>query len=234
MLVSDDSLFHFLGLAVEDFSSFLEDNYGGTPTLVAVYEDAAPHYVIGTSTGSDAAGLYLSTDHSVPCNGNNGYLLGDCDTLRVPMRDLSGSPLDAVLVATFEKHAAAGYPTQLLPIKTSGLEGVESRVYITQSTLFELGGVNIKWRIVIASPGAQSEGDAITVGSVLFGVVIAIAALGFVSCLALFVACYRKRRERQIAFTDWRFTCAFLIGCALLNVSSFFLLGPNTGMCWIV
>ena len=201
------------------------DNYKDTSTLIAIYEDAPPHYLIGVSTGSDAVGMYLTSNSSIPC-GEDVFDDTPCTTSRVPITDLSSSPLDDVLVATFQRHSAAGYPQELLSVKPS--DDVDSDVYISQSALYVRQIANIKWRILITSPGTQSTNDTIQKGSELFGAIITVAVVGFCGCTFFFVMFYRKRNERAVIYADWRFTCAFIFGCALLNASSLTLLGPNT------
>jgi uncharacterized membrane protein len=168
----------------------------------------------------------LTSDNTIPCD-DDARQTEECDTSRIPITDLAGvSPLNDLLLAAFETHLAAGYPEELLTVKAS--DDIDAEVYVSQSTYFGKEGANISWRIIIASPGAESTTDAITKGNSLFGPVCAIAALGFSSCAFFFFLFYKKRHERQVIYADWRFTCAFILGSALLNGSSFTLLGENT------
>ena len=44
-----------LDYKLKDIASFLTDNYQDTDTIVAIVEEAAPNYVIASSTGSSGA-----------------------------------------------------------------------------------------------------------------------------------------------------------------------------------
>jgi hypothetical protein len=142
------------------------------------------------------------------------------------MADLIGHPMDRILVRAYERHEAAGYPQELLSVKAS--DNVDSDLFISQSTLYEQSGAQLKWRVIITSPGQQSDADAITRENQLFPAICVIGGLGFAICTLLFVGFYQKRTEKAVVYADWRFTCAFIFGCALLNGSTFTLLGENT------
>lgn len=78
------------------------------------------------------------------------------------------------------------------------------------------------------TPVETDEADQIVRGSSLFGALIALAGLGFVVCTTLGGLLMQKRTEREVVFGDWRFTSAFVGGCALLNASCLSFLGGNT------
>ena len=52
--------------------------------------------------------------------------------------------------------------------------------------------------------------------------------MGFGTCIAFAIIFYSRRRHRTILHADWRFTCVFIAGCALLNLFILTLLGYNT------
>lgn len=137
----------------------------------------------------------------------------------------------------FLAHMNAGYPNELLPVNSSSESGwlnsnvdsTASGFYISRSALYEeIEGEEPRWRILVASPGEVSDTDTILPGMPTFAAVLGISAAGFVICSAFVAVIYSKRSERMIVFSDWRFTCAFIAGCALLNLSTMTLVGPNT------
>jgi hypothetical protein len=174
--------------------------------------------------GSDATKNVLTSNETQLCPEN--FPVEECTAVRVEMAELSGHEMDSILVRAFKAQQKSGYPQELVNVKAS--DQVDSKLYTTQSTLYERSGANLKWRVIVISPAEESTLDSITLGNTLFGVVCIIGGLGVVICLALFVAFYWKRMERAVIYADWRFTCAFILGCAILNLSTFTLLGPNT------
>lgn len=87
---------------------------------------------------------------------------------------------------------------------------------------------NLEWYVFVINPMTTSTSDSVMSGTSMFYVVIFIATLGFITCTYLFIAFYKRRKEKAMINADWRFTSAFIIGCANLNLSSYTLLGANT------
>ena len=228
MFVGTTHTLVFLPCSVQDIAQFLIDNYGNTSTAVVIYEADEPYYLIGTSTGSDSVTKVLTADMSKPCpvqSGNNA----PCTPIRIPIQNLTGHPMDAILVRAYYRQSQAGYPEGLLSVKAS--DSLASAIYVSQTVLYEQqAGSNLKWRVLIVSPGEKSTTDSITRGSnvTLFSAVCVIAAIGLLVCFGFFLYFYGKRTEAAVIHADWRFTCAFILGCSVLNGSSFALLGPNT------
>jgi len=209
----------------EDISAFLIDSYGGTDTMVAIYEDKDPNYIIALSTGTAANSLVLTEDPTTPCPVDSGTDV-PCDPVRVQMADLTGNEQDDVLAKAYEKHLEAGYPKELITVRSSS--AVDADIYLSQSALYEQFGANLRWRVVIASPGERSESDAILKGHPLFPTMLVIGVVGFVICMVFFAIFYRKRHKRAVLYSDYRFTGAFLLGCAVFNCATLTLVGPNT------
>ena len=44
----------------------------------------------------------------------------------------------------------------------------------------------------------------------------------------MFILLFQRRKDRIVIYGDWRFTSAFICGCAKLNLSTLLLIGPNT------
>jgi len=209
----------------EDITEFLVESYGGASTYVAIFEDKEPNYIIALSTGTLANTLALSDDPSKPCHVDSGNDI-PCDPIRIEMAKLSGTPNDDVLFKSYQKHKDAEYPKELITVGAS--EGVDGDVYLSQSSLYEQLDANLRWRIVVASPGDRSDSDAIMPGDALFNVLIAVSILGVALCIVLFTIFYSKRKKRAVLYSDYRFTCAFIGGCALFNCSTLTLIGPNS------
>jgi hypothetical protein len=145
--------------------------------------------------------------------------------------------MDVVQSRAFAKHEALNYTQELLSVNgpSSPGRGGGGDLYITQSTLFEQEGAHgLKWRVLITSPAKRSSSDAITVENSpsFVAAICIIAGLGFALCAFFAYIFFSKRTERAVIMADWRFTCAFILGCALLNVATFTFLGRNTdAMC---
>ena len=209
-----------------DIGRFLQEEYLDSSTIVVVFEEEEPNYIVASSTGRNSATKVLAADESKPCPDSGSSDTSICAVAREQMSGLSGSPDDDLLVKAYKEQLAQGYPRDLLTFKLDD-DNVEDDLYIMQSTKYRPGG-DLKWIILVISPSGKASADAITTENSLFGLVCVVASLGFLLCLAMFTQLYRKRQERAIILADWRFTLAFLLGCALLNISSFTLLGENT------
>ena len=214
-----------------DIGRFLQEEYLDSSTIVVVFEEDEPNYIVASSTGRKSATKVLTADESKPCSDSgSSNTTSICAVVREQMSGLSGFPDDDLLVKAYEEQLAQGYPRDLLTVKLDDHD-VEDDLYIMQSTKYRPGG-DLKWIILVISPAGKSTSNAMTTENSLFGLVCVVASLGFLLCLAMFTQLYRKRQERAIILADWRFTLAFLLGCALLNISSFTLLGENTeGLC---
>ena len=211
-------------LSVEDITSFLIESYGNTDSAILIYEVAEPHYVISASTGSPSSKYMLSEDLSKPCPVDSGERTG-CEPVRIAVQDFgSRYPMDTVLVKAAELLGEKNYPQELLVVKVSN----DMPIYVSQSTVYTQEGTELSWRVVVVEPGVESTTSALTLGNPYFIVVIVIAGLGCIICFWFVMAIYRRRSEKAIVYSDWRFTCAFIAGCIFFNSSSFTLLGENT------
>ena len=204
-------------------------SYGSSDIVVAIYEDNPPHYIIALSTGTSGQKLVLSAENSQPCPVESGTATGaPCEPQRIPFADLEGTTLDDTVIGkAFERHQQAGYPKELIKIKQE-TSGGRLKFYLTQSSLYEQPGANLRWRILDAIPSGRSASDSIEKGDALFPALIVVALFGFAICLGFAAVFFRKRKERAVILADWRFACAFVLGCALFNTSTLTLLGPNT------
>lgn len=222
----------------DEITNFLVTEWGGmdvTDISVAVYEDKEPYYIIGLSTGAPASQLVLSADDPTqPCPDEAGTLNSSCEPLRVKMSELRGSTEENVQRMAFEAHLFRNYPEGDLITVRSGCASMtdDCGIFLSQSALYEQPGANLRWRVIVSSPSTMTTTDSLLQGDPLFGTVLAIGTLGIAMCCGFFGIFYSKRNERAVIFADWRFTCLFILGCALFNGSSLALVGPNTdGLC---
>mmetsp|Transcript_13953 Transcript_13953/g.40821 ORF Transcript_13953/g.40821 Transcript_13953/m.40821 type:complete len:248 (-) Transcript_13953:642-1385(-) len=144
------------------------------------------------------------------------------------MSDLatSGNHMDRILAISLGMHKEASYPKDLVTVRET--MNIGSGVFLSQSVAYEQPDANLRWRVIVTSPGERSSSDSIELGHPLFGAIITIGAAGILACICLFFVFYRKRTEKIIMYADWRFTSAFILGCSLFNGSTFTLVGPNT------
>lgn len=215
----------------EDITKFLVEGYKDSKTMIVVFEESEPNYIVASSTGRKAASKVLKDDPKQPCPDDSDGGIA-CIVVRDTMNNLKGYSMDALLVRAFNLQNDNDYPRELLTVnglKSDGEDGedIEEQLYIVQSSYYRPGG-DLNWIILVISPAGEGTADSITKDNPLFGLVCVVAGLGFCLCLAMFYLFYRQRHERAVILADWRFTSAFLLGCALLNISSFTLLGENT------
>ena len=221
----------FKGVLAVDYSlgqiaDFLREQYAGTDISVLVVEAKGPNYVIAASTGSPAAILVSNEDESQPCpSEENQDTL--CTVVRVPIDELNGVPADAILQRAFDAQDSAGWPkSELVSVKVS--DDPLSAVYVSQSETFEQENANLQWRVIVVMPTDRSTNDAVVRGDSVFVIICLLGGLGFFLCFMMFLFFFGKRENRAVIHADWRFTCAFILGCATLNLSTFTLLGENT------
>lgn len=217
----------------EDVNRFLVDSYGEgaatqqenyDETYVVIFEAAEPNFMVASSTGRSVASKVLEEDENVPCPDDADDTIG-CVVKRISMGDLAGKQYDDILQMSYAKQSEQNFPRALVSVKLSDDTGSEA--YASQSSFYSSGD-DLEWVILVISPITKDTSDALDKSEGLFGVVCVIASLGFVLCLAMFVSFFLKRKSRAIILADWRFTSAFLMGCALLNISSFTFLGEAT------
>lgn len=216
----------------EDINRFLVDSYGEgattqenyEETYVVIFEAAEPNFLVASSTGRSAASKVLEEDEDTPCPDDADDSIG-CVVKRVSMNELTGRQFDEILRKSYEKQREEIFPRDLVSVRLSDDPG--SDAYASQSSFYSSGD-DLEWIILVISPVEKATSDSLDKSEGLFGVVCVIASLGFVLCLAMFISFFLKRKSRAIILADWRFTSAFLMGCALLNISSFTFLGEAT------
>ena len=104
--------------------------------------------------------------------------------------------------------------------------------HVSRSVRFTQPNTDLEWIVVVTSPMVRSESDAAQPGDIIFVSLILVASVGVICCSTLLALWYSRRKERSVMYGDYKFTSAFIIGCILVNLSSFTLVGENTdGMC---
>jgi len=214
-----------LDFTLEGIASFLTENYSGADTIVAVVEEAEPNYIVATSTGSTGVKRVLVDDVSQPCpemDEDRAAIL--CTALRIPVSQMNQNAMDKAVAKSYEAQERNNFPkSELIPARIDDMNAI----YASQTTAFAPED-GIRWRIMILSPVESHEDDAIMPGDENFAFLIAPCAIGFIVCSILLFLFMQKRTEKEIIVSDWRFTGVFLLGCALLNLACFSMIGPNT------
>jgi hypothetical protein len=105
---------------------------------------------------------------------------------------------------------------------------IDAAVYVVQAQPYRLAGSeSMLWVVLVLLPMPISSTETSTVGDLSFVVIIFLGCFGFLACGVLLSKFYYHRHEKAIIQSDWRFTCSFLLGCTMMNLSTFTLLGPN-------
>ena len=230
---NDDDQKIFQGILAVDYqldaiSQFLIDAYQNTDTLVAIFEDQAPNYVVGVSTGSSTTQKVLASDPTRPCPTTSSSEQ-ECEVVRISLSKLQETDADVVFQNAFLALRDAGFPDDsFISVKVDEGSAASDGYYSAISIVYEHPNANLKWRIVVANPVDRNASNTITKGQPLFVPMCLVAGLGFAACIGLFAVFYRRRGERAVIYSDVRFTCAFILGCALLNLATFTFLGENT------
>ncbi|KAL7473608.1 hypothetical protein ACHAXS_014068 [Conticribra weissflogii] len=230
--VDDEGRVVFAGVVAVDFtlseiSSFLIENYKEGGYIVAIVEEAEPNYIIATSTGSTSLKSVLIDDQSQPCPFVKGHKTVDiCTTVKIPVNEMDQSPMDQIISKSFGEQKKHSFPEyQLLPVNTG--EDDLGTVYASQTRRFtDYGGID--WRIIIMSPVPVEGEDTILPGDGMFLFLLVPSIVGFIVCSLLLFLFMKHRSKKEIIACDWRFTGAFILGCALFNLSNLALMGPNT------
>lgn len=226
---------------LEEISQYLVDQYGSSSNIhVVIVEDTEPNHVLASSSGSQTTFWLLKGNSSQPCPYQGTQARHLCETVRVSISELDEHPNDSILKGAFFAQKEAGWPLEQLvgitddhiAVSTNSSNAITSNMmvvdqaYVSQSALFSpQPDANLQWRLIVATPVDRIFYDAALPGESTFSVILAIGMLGVVLCFGIFVLFFAKRSKPEIKCADWRFTCAFLVGCSLLNLSTLTLLG---------
>ena len=214
-----------LGLAEGETDAYVYSSSSGATVLIV--EDEAPHYIVGSSTGSKAAKKVRIDEEKINCEDEeifNGEV--ECKTVRSTPEDYAqntSKELDRIMAFAFAAQMEAGFPKKLVvsenPNESKSDTG--SEFYVSQSLIYEQSeGENLKWRIIVAMPVGVATNDELYYGDPMFVVVIVVGVTGCISCLVLFYCYFKRRKRTEVRMSDWRFTSAFILGCAVLNLTT--------------
>lgn len=163
-----------------DIANFLVEAYNKSDTNVILYEDAEPHYIIAASSGATAAKQVLKHHNSLPCPFDavrqSALANSHCQSVRVPMDGLEGNDKDRIFRLAYSSLKAQGFPKDQL-IRVHDPNGPVA--YAARSQIYEQPNANMRWQLVIVVPIERSQHDSTLPGDALFGVVCALAGLGF-------------------------------------------------------
>eukprot|EP00531_Pseudo-nitzschia_arenysensis_P000557 CAMPEP_0116141262 /NCGR_PEP_ID=MMETSP0329-20121206/14287_1 /TAXON_ID=697910 /ORGANISM="Pseudo-nitzschia arenysensis, Strain B593" /LENGTH=1057 /DNA_ID=CAMNT_0003636431 /DNA_START=252 /DNA_END=3425 /DNA_ORIENTATION=- len=222
-----------MGLIEErENDSLLYSSSSGATVLIV--EDDDHNYIIGSSTGSKAAKKVRVDDESINCEDEeifSGEV--ECKTVRATPGDYAqnyDAPLDRIMAFAFEEQKKAGFPKELVvsenPNKIHSND-TAADFYVSQSLDYEQSeGENLKWKIIVAMPVPVASNDELYYGDPIFVVVLAVGVTGCAACLTLFYYYFKRRKRTEVRMSDWRFTSAFILGCAVLNLTTLTYFGP--------
>lgn len=217
-----------------DISNFLIESYKDTETTVAIFERDEPHYIVAASTGSSGVKKVLKIDGVTRCPPDASSDV--CQAVRAAASEIQEMDADSIIRASFSSQQALGFPQDELVSSTpAGFDQIYASQVMSYSTSTgSLGVTELNWKIMIMQPVTTEDSDTIMMGDSQFGILITVASVGAFICIVLIGLLFTKRRKREVIVTDWRFLSAFLLSCALLNLSCITFLGPNTDeMCLI-
>ena len=214
-------------MVLEDISDFLVSAFGQTEYIVGIFEDREPHLMIGVNTGTRLVGDFLIEDESQKCSVEQ-VANGECTLIHLTIEGFVSTEQDMILLKAHEEFQKIGYDEDKVVTLKIADEKEGFRAYLATFLVYEKVGANLKWRIMVVVPLQRSTEDSITAGEGLFSIICIIGVLGLVCCSSLSALLYRNRKEEAVQFADFYFTNAFIVGCAILNLSTLTLLGENT------
>ena len=212
-----------------EISDFLTSQYNNTETMVMVVEKVEPNFIVAASTGKDPSKLVFRANESLACTLTDVEDINrECHRVRIRVQEMakSDSDLDKIFALAFEAQRAASFPSSEKYVKITVSDQVGGRGYTSQGGFFSTQ--NIEWHVIVIFPLSRDPSDSAGAGSAAFAIAIVLGVAGFVVTSLLGMIFYSHRRERAVINSDWRLTCLYLAGCALLNLSSLTMVGENT------
>lgn len=204
-------------------NEYLANNYPQNEgILVAIVETESPNYVKSSSTRSSNVKKVLKGDHTQPCPIDSISDNDDiCEAMQIPIYEFSETHDDRALSKAHSNQAKAGFPmNDLVYVNVDGIAYASFTHLIT-----DIDG--LAWRILIMSPLQAESEDMIEIGDPALTLVLVPAILGAIICSTFFALLIKNRRERDVAYCDWRFTAAFIFSCILLNLACISFIGKN-------
>ena len=206
-------------LALDDISSMLQNITKNNIYTYGICEDRPPHRMVGISTGKQL------TYQSCSVSKSEGR---KCKSMLLNINEIGNN--GKIENMMLQKAHASLYGDQFPPNRTVAIDGVDeqgnSHIYVASSQFYHKPGNNIKWRVITIWPMTK------TLSATAYGTngifILALSVIGFAICLSLLVHFYQERKERAVQLADFQLTSAFLVSCALVNLSFLLHLGQNT------
>lgn len=225
-------------------------------TRIMVIEEIEPNYVIATNTGGPFTQFVSRINNTAPCRTNETIdRLSNCQIVRIPIMNIQTNNSDpndiyynasvyeyndnntrilsnSILQKAFIVHQNIQFLNNYKISYKVNDHIIGSSAYVAQRQYYqqEYSAPNSRWHIFVIIPMPRSTDDAVTrnINPQAFILTCILSTVGFISCFILFIIFYNKRNERVVQQSDYIFTCIFILGCSIINLSTFTLLGENT------
>ena len=206
--------------ALDKISLMLQNITNDTIYTYGICEDQPPHKMIAISTGRQI------TDQKCIINNQTG--VEECTISHLTIDEIgNNNETEDVMLRKGHDSLFNGNNPGMTVTLTEEL-GEVHLIYIASARMYE-PAQNIMWRVITIWPLATSSSTNAQ-GETGFIVILICSILGCVLCLILFLAVYKRRRERAVQLADFQLTSAFLIICAMLNLSLLSYLGERTNV----
>ena len=235
-----------IDMELRDVSNFLAEIFGNTTYIVAVYEERKPYGLIGISTEASSVFKDVLIDNpNISCTKEQRNIepaICKKEHLSIEDKEFYDRNLDNKILykahLAFKKATEEKEDLNFSPILEDD-DDVASDSYMATEVSYNVtgsgdGDANLYWRIVVTYPLELDLDDSITDGEGEYILVSVLSGLGFFSCFLLLVLYYRRRKEQAVMYSDVGLTSAFILGCAVLNLGTFALLGEiNDNSCLV-
>lgn len=169
---------YLYSLSTIDVSNFLVSAFGDEEYIVGVYEDRAPHLMIGVNTGTGLVGNFLIKDNSQRCSEEQ-ISKDECTLVHLNIENYVSSEEDMILrkghrefqqigfgnadsVVTFWKSEASQEQSRRRIQEKEEDEKEGDSAYLATSLIYEQENANVKWRIMVVVPLLIQTEDSIT------------------------------------------------------------------------
>ncbi|CAB9504152.1 expressed unknown protein [Seminavis robusta] len=188
-------------------------------TTFVIFEHAEPNYLIASSSGLSPT---RNVNESLPCTANEE------ECMRVTMSEVTNDALQRA----YRLQKEGDFPDGLVEFKISNRLGAGRDVFVSKSSVvYQTKNKELQWILLVVSPVDHivTTTSPLSTNDTLLAVVCTIAIIGSGLCLGMAIWFYWKRKSPAVILTERWFTQAFLIGCALMNLSTFaYFLGEAT------
>ena len=157
-----------------EITNYTDESYG-------VIEDKPPYNMIAISTGT-------SLSHKI-CSDNQ-----ECVISPLSINDLGNDSMEDRMLQKAHKELSIGgfVPNQVI---TFLKEDDKPDSLMATSQIFDQPEYDVRWRIVKVWPLLENRNGEIKSRKYLYGIIMGVALVGFLSCSALFV--FNNRRSQD-------------------------------------